>query len=292
MRNLAAVLLSVILVGGCSALAESAPSAPPAPTAAAIASPTPTASPAQTATVAPAATPGATPSAAPSTGPTPVATPTPTPGPTLPPRAAYQVNLYRKGAFVSQLTDYFCLPAAMQTMINIMTDGPMDTTFETQDRLHTLARTFLIEPYSGKKGAQPEGWAEGLNAEGYGPFTVAVRPTRPEAIRLAAYQLRATGKPVGLLAWRGAHAWVMSGFKADADPLLFDDFNVTHVWIEDVWYPRVSSIWGESTPPDTLYAVEDLRVDFLRYNRPRHDYPDKDGQFVMIVPLLPEQTGV
>lgn len=291
MNKLAAALLSIVILGGCATLAESVASAPPSPTAPAVAAPTAAASLPAAATPTPVGSPVAT-SPTQTVPPTAAPQPTPSAGPTAPPRAAYELNLYREGAFVSQLTDYFCLPAAMQTMINIMSDGQPDTTFETQDRLHTLARTFLIEPYSGKKGAQPEGWAEGLNAEGYGRFVIAVRPTRLEAIRLAAYQLRATGKPVGLLAWRGAHAWVVSGFKADADPLLFDDFTVTHLWIEDVWWPRVSSIWGESTTPNTLYRVEDMNVDFLRYNRPRHDYPDKDGQFVMVVPLLDGQSGV
>ncbi len=52
---------------------------------------------------------------------------------------------------------------------------------------------------------------------------------------MAARQMRFTGKPVGLLVWRGAHAWVMSGFKATADPAYTDDFEVTAVWIEDPW---------------------------------------------------------
>ena len=43
--------------------------------------------------------------------------------------------------------------------------------------------------------------------------------TLDEALRLAAASIRQTNRPVGLLVWRGRHAWVMSGFKATADPL-------------------------------------------------------------------------
>ena len=35
---------------------------------------------------------------------------------------------------------------------------------------------------------------------------------------MAARAMESTGRPVGLLVWRGRHAWVMSGFKATKDP--------------------------------------------------------------------------
>ncbi len=288
MRAFISVLLSVALLASCAALGEpvSAPASPFVPTDPPTLAPTP---PPPQPTEA-AATPTPAPSPTPARAPAPTqATPSPTP---TAQREPFSLNLYAEGDFVSQYTKYHCLPAAMQVMINIIADGPADTTRETQDRLYELARTFLIPPYVGDKGAQPEGWAEGLNVEGVGPYVVAVRPTRDEAIRLAASQMRLAGKPVGLLAWRGAHAWVMSGFEADADPLLFDDFVLSGVYIEDVWWPRVSSIWGESNPPNTLVPIEDLGIDFLKYRRPRESHPDKDGQFVLILPLLPGQEGV
>ena len=40
----------------------------------------------------------------------------------------------------------------------------------------------------------------------------------PGHCKIAAKAMRTTGKPVGLLMWRGRHAWVMSGFRATADP--------------------------------------------------------------------------
>jgi hypothetical protein len=280
MRLFPSAFLIVVLVTACTgnpATPTPAPTPPP---------PTPTAAPSTTAvptldpTLAPTYTPLATvdPTASPS--PTPVATPS---GP-------FSMDLYRKGAFVSEVEKFMCLPAAMQVMINIMKDGPVDTSAATQWRLYEEARTYLIPPYvNGDTGAQPEGWAKTLNAEGYGPYRMAIRPTMEEAIKLAAKQMRLTNKPVGLLVWRGAHSWSMSGFKADADPLTTDDFNVLGIYAEDVWYPRISSIWGPSFEPDSFDPYDQLHIDYKHYRRPREVHPDKDGQWVLIVPVLPGQ---
>ena len=178
-------------------------------------------------------------------------------------------------------------PAAMQTMINIMEDGRPDHSRATQRRLYLLAREHSTEKLD-DEGAEPEGWAAGLGLLGYGSYAVHVEDTRKDAIRTAARALRLTGRPVGLLTWRGAHSWVMSGFEATADPAYTDRFTVTHVYIEDVWYPRISSIWGESRPPDARVPVDLLPEDYLPWDRPRVRQPDKDGRFVLVVPVLAE----
>ena len=82
----------------------------------------------------------------------------------------------------------------------------------------------------------------------------------------------------------------MSGFKATADPALTDDFTVTAVNIQDVWYPFVSTIWGASRPPDSLVPVAALAEDYLPYRRPRARWPHRDGKFMLILPELPRNT--
>jgi len=201
---------------------------------------------------------------------------------------AFSMNLYQRGDFVSEQTKYYCVPAAMQTMINIMSPGA-DRTRATQDRLYRLARKLSPKTLVGK-GAEPEGWASGLEQLGFGRFVVDLQPTRAKAIKAAAKALRLSGRPVGLLVWRGAHSWVMSGFRATADPAVTNDYTVTHAVIEDVWYPFISSIWGASRPPNALVPVKALPEDYLPWRRPTHRYPDKDGQFVLVVPVT-EGTG-
>lgn len=277
------LLLAGCLVIGCIGQANEPTAEPSLPlTALPSASPRPAPSPAAPTPVPPPPTDSPGPTLSPST-------PAPSPSPTAPEREPFSINLYREGAFISEYTEYYCLPAAMQVMINIMSEGPIDTSRETQDRLYELARE--LDGYEFRKrvrDVEPEGWARGLQAEGFGRWAVRAEPTRRDAIRLAARQLRVTGKPVGLLTWRGAHSWVMSGFEADADPLHVDDFEVSAVWVQDVWWPRISTRWGESDPPNTLVPFERLDQDYLKYRRPYGEFPDKDGRFVLVVPLTEE----
>jgi hypothetical protein len=201
----------------------------------------------------------------------------------------FSIELYRKGDFASEATKWYCVPAAIQTMMNIMSPGA-DHSRGAQDRYYRLARRYSSDRLVGR-GAEPEGWATVLERAGFGDYEVIATKSRRGAIRAAATALRLTGRPVGLVVWRGAHAWVMSGFRATADPAVTDDFRVSHVDIEDVWYPRVSSIWGRSRPPGTRVPVEALDRDYLRWHRPAVRYREKDGLFVLVIPVGGRRTA-
>jgi hypothetical protein len=190
------------------------------------------------------------------------------------------MDLYRKGDFTTEMKPIWCAPAALQTMINIMSPGA-DTTRATQKLLHTIARKLGPAP---DRGSEPEGMARTLTSLGYGPYRVLAVDSRAAAFNAAAQAIRLTRRPVALLVWRGAHNWVISGFRSTADPALGDAFKVTHLWIEDVWYPRISDIWGPSRAPDSLVAVRLMPQDYLPWKRPSGRYPAKDGKYVLIIP--------
>jgi hypothetical protein len=118
-------------------------------------------------------------------------------------------------------------------------------------------------------------------ARGYG---IQAYNTRQGALRGASRAIQATGRPVLLMAWRGAHTWVMTGFRADADPTTFDDARITGTYILDPWYPRVSSIWGPSDPPGTFQDESEMVRNFLKWKRPEGRYPDRDGKYIIVVP--------
>lgn len=290
-RVWATILLTVVLAacgtvtGAAQPTPAAAPTATSTPAASAIRTPQPAEAPAPVATLPP--------SAAVPPDPTPASAGEPLPtAPRIDPPTAdaptgsrpFAMNLYHRGDFATQVTKTYCVPGAMQTMMNVMDKGATKASRARQDRLHRLVRRLSTDRLRGA-GAEPEGWARGLERLGYGGYEVVETKTRAGAIRVAARAIRETGRPAGLLVWRGAHAWVMTGFRATADPAVRRDFRVTHVRIVDVWHPRVSSIWGASVKPNTLVRVGKLREDYLRWRRPLMKYPEKDGKYVLVVPV-------
>lgn len=224
--------------------------------------------------------------------------PRPGPGP-------FSMNLYSTGDFVSQKTPYWCIAASTQTMINIMEDGKPRRSRKLQKRIHFQARAIddrfdsFWQEVTGKPrwdqglhGLGIRDWQMVLDAKGYGPYEVDRAKTRKQAIRKAARAIRLTGRPAGLVVWRGAHAWVMSGFTASADPAWTNRFKVKTVFIQDPWYPAVSSIWGRSRPPNSEVAARALAADYLPYNRPGRRHPKRDGKYMLILPTLPPGTDV
>lgn len=203
------------------------------------------------------------------------------------------MNLYRKGDFMHQATKDMCVAGSTQIMMNIIDPGKPNRSVAFQKKLYERGRRLsLNQAKLGPIGVDLSGWAQLLNTGGYGPYVVESAETRRGAIRKAATAIRETGKPVGLVTWRGAHSWVMSGFTADADPAHDNGFKVKAAYIQDTWYPYVSTIWGASDPPNTLVPVARLKEDYLPYQRPRARYPKRDGKFMLILPVLPEGTIV
>ena len=216
---------------------------------------------------------------------------------------AFSMNLYAKGDFVHQQTVYWCVAAAAQTMMNIIDEGKPNRSGAYQKRLHFQGRRLdQDEDHFWRRLAGESRWRQGLHGlgltdwagmlsvNGYGPYEVDRARTRKQAVRMAARAIRMTGRPVGLIVWRGAHSWVMSGFTATADPAHTDDYVVKTVFIQDPWYPFVSSIWGASRPPNAAVPVDALAEDYLRYNRPGRRNPMRDGKFMLILPTLPPDT--
>ncbi len=235
-----------------------------------VITPSPSPSPSPTPTLT-AATASALPSASDVASPT--VLPSGTPGP-------FSMDLYQKGDFVGEILDTWCVPAAMQTSMNIMSLVP-DTTRATQAKLFDLAVS-LGGSVNG--GADPIGWAEGLASLGYGNYQVAAKAKMADAIHAVVKQIRLTQRPAGLMVWYGWHSWVVSGFTASADPALTDNFTVLSLRIEDVWYNRFSTIWGWSRPPDANVLVSQLPKDYKIWHQGKY-YAGREGLYVYVIPV-------
>ncbi|HET9456238.1 MAG TPA: hypothetical protein VFO78_02765, partial [Candidatus Limnocylindrales bacterium] len=190
-----------------------------------------------TATPGPSVTPSsrATPRPVPSATASPAATPVPTPVPTATPAPEpFAFNLYERGDFVPQYTFEWCVGASLQMALRIV-DRTDDMSKTYQQELWEMARDRSFSPFG---GANPRGWTAALNDLGIGPYRLVSLPTLDEAVRVAAEALRTTERPVGLVMWRGRHAWVMSGFESVGDPAIHDDFRVTGVRVLDPLHPH------------------------------------------------------
>jgi putative peptidoglycan lipid II flippase len=225
-----------------------------------------------------------------SAGPTATATGAGTALPTDPnatptPPGQFAMDLYQPGDFVGEFNNTWCVPAAMQTMMNIM-DAGADTTQTMQAKLFALGNS-IAESRNGSP--DPEGWSGGLQQLGYGNYQVGTTTTMAAAIKTVVKQIRLTNRPAGLLVWYGWHSWVVSGFVATADPAVTDNFDVLGLYIEDVWYNRYSTLWnttrgGYSRPPDSLVASGDMSQDFKHWFQ-AVIYADKQNRWVFVEPV-------
>jgi hypothetical protein len=193
--------------------------------------------------------------------------------------------------FISQSDNTMCAAAGVQMVLGMHDQVAM--TKAVQSRIHGR-----LEEWESRADAKAGGWgpssmAEALAAYGVAGYEVRAYENRNQSLREAAAAMVRTGAPAILIAWRGAHTWVMTGFRADADPTLFRDARITGINVFDPWYPTVSTIWGPSDPPGTLQDLGEIKRNFLQWERPEGSYADRDGKYIVVLPTIPltEQRG-
>lgn len=196
---------------------------------------------------------------------------------------SYRLDLASRGDFVAQTNLVQCVGASMQMMMNMMRSTP-DRTAATQLRYQQLARKSSGPRIGGgeRRGASVWGWASGLTRLGGGSYRVVGAKSINGALLIAAQAMSITRRPVGLLMWRGRHAWVMSGFRATADPLM-PRAKVTSVMVEDPLYPRDSRTWGQSPAPGSQLTVAQLSRQFVP-RRQSNRSPQLSGKYVVLIP--------
>ena len=209
----------------------------------------------------------------------------------------YQLDIARRADFVAQDNFVQCVGASLQMMINMIEPG-RDRSARTQLRLQNLARKLSPSRRDGsiRRGASVRGWVKVLHREVDQPYRLVGTDTLNQAVKLAARAIEQTGAPVGLLVWRGRHAWVMSGFEATKD--LSDGGKVTSVTIYDPLYPYGDDFWGPSPRPGVPISVRALGRQFVprRTNNNNSNnfqtslqqaYPTLSGKYVLVLPYLP-----
>jgi hypothetical protein len=211
--------------------------------------------------------------------PDPTVTPTPAPR-----RVPVDITIVRNhdAVFSSQLTEKMCAVAGTQMVLTILERG--NPSAEFQNELAGRIGEWEAWDDSHNGGWGPAAIAQALAAYGARGYEVRAYQSRGHALKDAAVALMRTGKPVVLLPWWGAHTWVMTGYRADADPTVFRDARISGLYILDPWYPRTSSIWGPSDPPGNFEDAAEMKRNFIRWSRPEGAYPNRDGMFVVVLP--------
>jgi hypothetical protein len=192
--------------------------------------PEPTATPTAEHTSEPAALPTPTPDPTPAPDPGAAPTPTPESSPTPPPpMAPRSMNTFVATGFKFQDPNLSaCTAASVRSMLNFVAsrsvggDGflwiPTNSS-AVRDRI--LAWERRNDTMAGGTGSDPHGWRNALNYYGWGAGALVAGSrvyddfsysSYSSAMKAAVRALVATGKPVGMLGWRGAHAQMITGY--------------------------------------------------------------------------------
>jgi len=186
--------------------------------------------------------------------------------------------------FAHELKVTYCASAGVQMTLAVLGLGDTSSTFQREIQGRVRRWQSYADSHNGRWG--PLAMARALDAYGAKGYEVRAYKTRQGALHDAAAAIEKTGAPAILMAWRGAHTWVMTGFRADADPAVFADAKISGTYILDPWYPDVSSIWGPSDRPGTYQDDAEMIRNYRPWKRPEGKYPARDGLFLAVIPTV------
>jgi hypothetical protein len=228
----------------------------------------------------------------------------PTPEPSVAVREPVDIAVTddHEAVFTSQINEKYCAVAGTQMVLSILGLGEATDEFQAEIGARIGEWESLDDSLNGGWG--PAAVSLALADYGEPGYVIRAYDSYADALRDSAIAIVETDKPVVLFPWWGAHTWVMTGFRADADPTLFDDAEISGAYILDPWYPRVSSIWGASDPPGNFEDLSELERNWPAFEgppgyeqigpgwtRPEGAYPDRDGRFIVLLPTTPREDA-
>ena len=207
----------------------------------------------------------------------------PSPSPVAP-VGPIDINLAPNGnvVFSSQITKEMCAPAGLTSALATM--GLVKASNAIQRQIEGRIGSWTSHADSHNGGWGPVAMTKALGAYGARGYVVTTFATQASALRAAGIALSATHEPVLLLAWWGAHTWVMTGYRATGDLATNPKAAFKGAYIVDPWYPRVSSIWGHVNAPGHFYDMKGLTRNYIAWTRPEGRYPGRDGRWVAVIP--------
>ena len=199
------------------------------------------------------------------------------------------VNLYRTGVFTTQRSWLWCTAAGVQIVRSIV-DHKTDHTTAGQRRYFDWMRTRNRYDLPVSAGVDAAGWTAGLRHFADDRYRLVASRSFDSALRSAVTRLRLTNLPVALTVSHGNHGWILTGFRATADPATTSAFTVTSVRVTGPLY-GLQSKNGYDMPPNTKLTTAQLK----RFFTPWKYVPKKmiwDGRYVSIQPVPVKTSAV
>jgi hypothetical protein len=219
------------------------------------------------------------------------------PGPSEKIDVPVTLNLYRAGGFRYQDTNYYaCTATTAMNMLNfIALAGRGGTAFRWTTSLSGAKRDAILawerthDTMSGGNGSDPHGWRNALNSYGWGSaalyegaryYNDYAYSTYEKAVKSAIRAMIRYRKPVGIAAWQGRHAQMLSGYDGlVGDPFALDStghytnrFAVTALYLTD---PLMSAgMVNKRIGYVTLGATANTRIRFQPYYETDSPYDD------------------
>jgi hypothetical protein len=176
-----------------------------------------------------------------------------------------------------QYTNYWCVPASVQTELNMALDR-YDRSYDLQRRIYYYGRANL--GYSlNAIGLDPQAWARSLGyfSGGRTPYADTIFGSYDSAVRASAAGMRRTGQPIGVLVYHGTHAWTMIGYTATADPRKTSHFSVTGIYVAAPFMA-----WTDPRP-GTYYSASSFRNKLTTYYEPER-WTRWNGYYTVVLP--------
>jgi hypothetical protein len=118
---------------------------------------------------------------------------------------------------VRQYTSYWCVPAATQTMWNLIRHDS-STSYLRQKMLYRQIRQHNRYRYT-TNGNDVQGWAWALRYWTYKPYYAHAYVSKTTAMLAIVAAIQRTHHPVGVVIKAGTHAWVVLGYRVSVDVL-------------------------------------------------------------------------
>lgn len=229
------------------------------------------------------------------------------------------LDLFRSAGFRYQDVNYAaCTATSAMDMLNFIvfarTGGAgfrwkVDLGGATRDAILAWERTH--DTLAGGQGSDPHGWRNALNLFGWGSDALAEAgrvyddfafTSYDRALKAAIRAIIRTRKPVGIVAWEGRHAQMLTGYDGlVGDPFqrqndaYTNTFTVKNLRLSDPL--KADQRVDSRVPYSSLRTTSDPRIKYLPYRETDSPYDDAYtsgvhpareewyGRFVVVLPL-------